>query len=521
MPDTVPSRDDGELAELRELTWAVQLGEIDAAGIARLDALVCGHLELRREYIRLVRMLSDTRQSFSVHPAAAVPAARVKRPAVFGVRFGLTPRIVGIAVSLLLVGYFVAIGGLLVWDRTRRADDHERVATQLPVKDSALLTHADDAKWKQEQQAADGQPDTKTLQVSTGLAELKFAQGAKVTLQGPAEFEVRSANQGFLRRGKLVALVPRQAIGFTVVTPTATIVDLGTEFGVEADAHGATNVRVFRGKVELHPDLKHGTLSDTNRSITLTAGAEWRVERKGTNQAVVAREIQPDAKRFSVTLQNATATFSQSAFPVGQLIDGITSGANGWAINPNEGVPQTTVWETDPLTTVGGPEGTALMLTLIQNHGGNHTLGRFRLSVTTASRTVFADGNTGVSTPGDVGAPEIWTPLKPSSVSDANGQTETFTINPDNSISVSGDSPATATYIVTATTTLTGITGIRLEALKSEDNGPGRAATATGGNFVLSEFTVHATNLPATRPEAPKPVLKESDSPTKQQGPDR
>lgn len=214
---------------------------------------------------------------------------------------------------------------------------------------------------------------------------------------------------------------------------------------------------------------------------------------------VIIASCTPPLMGTSITLLQDTATFSQAGLAVDQTTDGTTSGLNGWAINPSESNPQTAVWETDPLSVVGGPGGTSFTFTLMQQYGGNHTLGRFRLSVTTADRTTFADGNTGVLTPGDVGAPGIWTELTPLTASDAALQTETFTINLDNSISVTDDSPATATYIVTATTTFTGITGIRLEALKytnpAEGNGPGRAATATGGNFLLSEFQVDAVNL--------------------------
>ncbi len=53
-------------------------------------------------------------------------------------------------------------------------------------------------------------------------------------------------------RGKLRATVPPQAVGFTIGSPNLDVVDLGTEFGLQVEAEGKTEVHVFKGKVELH-----------------------------------------------------------------------------------------------------------------------------------------------------------------------------------------------------------------------------------------------------------------------------
>jgi len=73
----------------------------------------------------------------------------------------------------------------------------------------------------------------------------------------------------------------------------------------------------------------------------------------------------------------------------------------------------------------------------------------------------------------------------------------TLTIQGDGSILASGTSPATDVYTVTAFTSLTGITGIRLEVLENASlpgSGPGRQPL--NGNFVLSEFQVDAAAVP-------------------------
>jgi hypothetical protein len=115
-----------------------------------------------------------------------------------------------------------------------------------------------------------------------------------------------------------------------------------------------------------------------------------------------------------------------------------------------------------------------------------HTLGRFRLSATADDRGTFADG---LQTGGDVAA--SWTVLTPLTALATNGAA--LTILADGSVLASGTSPATSVYTVTASTALSGITGIRLEVLEDASlpfSGPGRFAA--NGNFVLTEFTVDA-----------------------------
>ena len=52
--------------------------------------------------------------------------------------------------------------------------------------------------------------------------------------------------------GRLRALVPPQARGFSVTGPQFKLVDLGTEFGMEVASAGGSKVQVFDGEVELH-----------------------------------------------------------------------------------------------------------------------------------------------------------------------------------------------------------------------------------------------------------------------------
>ena len=96
--------------------------------------------------------------------------------------------------------------------------------------------------------------------LSSGLMEITYDTGAKVILQGPVTYEVKSRNSGFLPVGKLTGKMEVEtAKGFAIRTPTATVTDLGTEFGVEVSKEGNTTSHVFRGSVLVQMVSADGT----------------------------------------------------------------------------------------------------------------------------------------------------------------------------------------------------------------------------------------------------------------------
>jgi len=111
-----------------------------------------------------------------------------------------------------------------------------------------------------------------------------------------------------------------------------------------------------------------------------------------TEFAVEAAPANSTNKNLAIPLQNATADFSQANFPVTAAIDGITTNKTGWAVQDLPGrstCNRQAVFETK--TPTGFTNGTILKFTLDQTYGGEHTLGRFRLSVTTGKQPVRAD----------------------------------------------------------------------------------------------------------------------------------
>jgi hypothetical protein len=93
-------------------------------------------------------------------------------------------------------------------------------------------------------------------------------------------------------------------------------------------------------------------------------------------------------KSAAVAFNRADATFSQQDWTVQMALAGGNNG-KGWAVAPNFGKPHTALFET--AENVGEGE-TTLTITLPQNFGTQHTIGRFRLSVTNSPRPVSLTG---------------------------------------------------------------------------------------------------------------------------------
>jgi hypothetical protein len=115
------------------------------------------------------------------------------------------------------------------------------------------------------------------LFLQTGLIEIVFDGGAKVLLEAPAAFRLKSAESMVLHTGQLFASVPDYAKGFTVDTPNSHIMDLGTEFGIRVEQDGTSDLHMFQGKAE----LTSASGGKEGRRLTLVAGQAKRIDTGG------------------------------------------------------------------------------------------------------------------------------------------------------------------------------------------------------------------------------------------------
>lgn len=241
---------------------------------------------------------------------AAVPKSNPvsgKRPAVS--KFSIYTLILSTAAILMLVVYAQLVS-------LRRGVE---VAT---LEDSIQ------AKWAE----ADGAMKAgvrlatrKSHYLRGGVVSLKFDNNAKVTVEGPAEFEIVSEDRIRMQYGRLYCIVPQEALGFSVVTPTVMVVDLGTEFGVQADFNGTTELHVSRGLTRL-------LAGDKQRKVSLEAkeGMGWRV-------SGLTSEVQsiPLVESLFVRQINSKANVIWRGQKSLSLAD-IVGGGNGWGTGATE-----------------------------------------------------------------------------------------------------------------------------------------------------------------------------------------
>lgn len=136
-----------------------------------------------------------------------------------------------ISTSILTAAYFASRPTIVAQLTQANGCQWEAGASQLTA---GSLLHA-------------GQP----LQLKRGRAMLTFASGAQLVLAGPTSAQLVSNSKVELHLGRVGAQVPTQAIGFTVATPIAEFVDLGTEFTLDLAADHSSTLQVFDGLVEM------------------------------------------------------------------------------------------------------------------------------------------------------------------------------------------------------------------------------------------------------------------------------
>lgn len=196
-----------------------------------------------------------------------------------------------VAVTVLTAVVLLA-SAVLVWISRWQVQPPTSAAPQALVLPPVVaeITRSSHAQWAQAgfSTARGTRLTASAMTLKQGLIELVFDGGAHVLLQAPATVRLESAEQMFLSGGAVSVTVDGSSGGFVVRTPTGTVVDYGTEFGVLVNKYGKTEALVYKGTV----GLRSG--SDPVRSVMsmmLTAGQAGTVDAAG--------DIAPEAFRPS------------------------------------------------------------------------------------------------------------------------------------------------------------------------------------------------------------------------------
>ena len=272
--------------ELQDLLDDYVAGRLDEAETAHLEQVLLADPAARDCFVRYCRLHTD------LHLLGRANAAgrRVLETITAGEGAGGRPA--GTKRHMRL-GRWIAIGAalaacvLLAFTMMMQRQG----SGQAPA--IAWLINAQNCQWVEETKLAGGLQAGQLLRLDGGLAEIRFASGASVVLEGPARLELLSGRSARLLRGKLAANVPEPARGFQILTPQGRIVDLGTEFGMTVAEDGLTDVHVFAGQVEAFGAGSSKVGLGDGQSARIAGGAVTRSADAVAGAAGVVRAIAP------------------------------------------------------------------------------------------------------------------------------------------------------------------------------------------------------------------------------------
>ncbi len=238
--------------------------------------------------------------------------------------FAIAAALVGVAAASSWVTYAVT-GGVAKKAEVAQAGANEGAA------DVARITATRNCMWAETaknlgfgSRLTSGQ----RLDLANGLIEITFNDGAVVVLEGPATFDVDSPGRAQLHEGRMSAVVPERAHGFQVATARLNVVDLGTEFGLMAEAEGTAEVHVFNGLVKAQLLDERG---NQVRTMELNTAQAARIEPAAGFLAPIPARDDEFVRTLSVAAGPHDGLYAYDGFnyPAGPLDE--QNGGFGWA----------------------------------------------------------------------------------------------------------------------------------------------------------------------------------------------
>ncbi|WDI40584.1 LamG-like jellyroll fold domain-containing protein [Bremerella sp. P1] len=257
-------------SEIESLLFDWEAGTISDADLVRLQTLLKEDPEARKFYVQW-QMLTT---ALDLQPHAAQPSLPDNLPSRPLLQQAKPSSFSWASIAAFALAACVLLSVGLLWSFLAGGNGSTPIASNggTEVKENtsqgiAILTRLVEPAWPE------GQPSRQVgealtsgrFQLDEGLAQIEFFCGATIVLEGPADIELESSTQALVRQGKIRAIVPPAARGFSLDTDKMKVVDLGTEFGM-AVSTDAVEVQVFDGEVELQP------LSKDVRRITTGQG---------------------------------------------------------------------------------------------------------------------------------------------------------------------------------------------------------------------------------------------------------
>jgi hypothetical protein len=188
---------------------------------------------------------------------------------------------------------------------------------------------------------------------------------------------------------------------WTTARPAAVASEKGSRISLREDGtlkvelEGNPTEDIYRLTVKL-PAGTTGIKLEALGSGSLPAGGPGRAG----NGNFVVTEFSVEAAKKPLKFSNATATFEQGGFPLKDAVDGKSNPKKGWGVMGNPVKEAAAFFELENSVAAE----TEVVVVISQIHGTQHTLGKFRISTTSAPKPVRA--------PNSVFPPDVLAALK-------------------------------------------------------------------------------------------------------------
>jgi FecR protein len=334
-----------------ELIEAYCDGVISDEEFRLLEAYLLEHESARRAFVAAFHLHTDLHFTMRARRATDAALQRVRasvpsdepiasRSWLHEHKLMRKPRLVmtTLAASLILAAVFASMFAI-----------RQRSSIEAPVSakssnerrdgNVAWLVNAQDCQWAAIESEMPGRDMRagKLLRLRGGLAQIEFARGARVILQGPAELVLVSGSEARLVHGTLTAHVPTTARGFTILSPRGKVVDLGTEFGLSVDDEGDTTVRVFDGLVVAFPISSEPS---TRSAVTIAQDQTARID--GRTVSLKPAQGEQSLPRFIRSIEPPRIVTPRSlVFDFGHEVPGSLQDVQGRGIGLTHRLPGT------------------------------------------------------------------------------------------------------------------------------------------------------------------------------------
>jgi ferric-dicitrate binding protein FerR (iron transport regulator) len=302
------------LDEFEQLTAAVLDGTATPAERARFNAISKEYPEFRSVWLEQVRLHAlltcrgggrcgaQALRASSMPPAADGGDVSKIKTLPARVRFALRRSWRAAAAAALV------LGGVAVWQSVPPISVlRPPISVPCPPFSVALV--------RQSRVKGLDLPDTLpgALRLESGEIVVRLSSGVELIVLGPSDLEIRDCMQVSLKKGRLLANVPRWATGFRVRTSDLDVYDMGTVFSVSVD-WPISDVFVFKGRVRVdEAAVLGGTENATPGECVGICEAGEGVRAEAGERPVKFAADWPAAKKLFASVRDKTASEKPAA----------------------------------------------------------------------------------------------------------------------------------------------------------------------------------------------------------------